>query len=33
MGAPGKWFRKGITLEKLFEMFPNEKTAEEFARR
>ena len=33
MGVPGKWFRKRIILEKLFEMFPDKKTAEEVARR
>ena len=28
--APGKFYRKGISLPELFEMFPDEKTAEEW---
>ncbi len=30
--GPGKHYRKGLTLAELFEMFPNDDTAEELVR-
>ena len=28
--APGKFFRKGMTIMEMFEMFPDDKTAEQW---